>query len=106
MRLSLYSKWKFYYEYDFGNFNTLQTNFLYDALISYVDARISNLVGGASTSYDTLLEIQNILTNNKGTIDTILVKIATKQNIFDSNNRLDASNIGIDIINSTLNLTI
>ena len=31
---------------------------------TYVDSAISNLLGGASTAYDTLMEIENYITNN------------------------------------------
>jgi hypothetical protein len=71
------------------------------AQISYVDTSISNLINGADPAYDTLLEIQNILQTNEGNIDTLLTEIATKQNIINSSNRLDALNIGSGIISNS-----
>jgi hypothetical protein len=52
------------------------------ALTSYVDSEISDLrtdiIGGASGAYDTLLEIQNELQSNDADISGILTTMATK----------------------------
>jgi len=61
------------------------TNFQNDstfALTSYVDSEIADLrtdiIGGASGAYDTLLEIQNELQSNDTDISNILTTMATK----------------------------
>jgi hypothetical protein len=89
---------------DITNINTTMTNypdFQTFALTSYVDDSINNIIGGASPAYDTLLEIQNILQTNEGSIDTLLTQIDTKQPILNSSNRLDALNIGTGVVNNT-----
>lgn len=42
-----------------------------------VSTAINNLLGGAGSSYDTLIEIQNILQGNAGSINTILSNMVT-----------------------------
>jgi hypothetical protein len=69
--------------------------------ISYVDQSISNLLNGADPAYDTLLELQNLLQNNDISLNTIMSELSIKQNIIDSNNRLDALNIGSGIISNS-----
>lgn len=48
------------------------------ATISFVEQTINNLIGGAGEAYDTLIEIQRILQDNEGDINTLLTEIATK----------------------------
>lgn len=48
------------------------------ATIAYVEQKISDLIGGADSAYDTLIEIQNILQGNEANITTLLEAIATK----------------------------
>lgn len=48
------------------------------ATIAFVEQTISDLIGGADSAYDTLLEIQQILQGNEASIGTILEEIAKK----------------------------
>lgn len=48
------------------------------ATISFVEQTINSLIGGAGEAYDTLIEIQRILQDNEGDINTLLTEIAAK----------------------------
>lgn len=48
------------------------------ATIAFVEQTISDLIGGADSAFDTLLEIQQILQGNEASIGTILEEIAKK----------------------------
>lgn len=48
------------------------------ATITFVEQTINNLIGGAGEAYDTLIEIQRILQDNEGDINTLLTAIENK----------------------------
>ncbi len=63
---------------------------------SYVDGQISNLIGTASTTYDTLGEIQTILSNNQNSIND-LINSYNSQVSLSGNNIFTGTNSFVDI---------
>ena len=72
----------------------------------YIDSCISSLIGGASSSYDTLLEIQNILTTDESNISTLLTAVGTKAGL-SANNTFSGNNVfsGADTFSNTNTFT-
>jgi hypothetical protein len=46
--------------------------------ITYVDTKIANLIGGATSSYDTLVEIQNLLQEDDTQIDSLFTAVGLR----------------------------
>jgi len=62
------------------------------ANITYVDQEINKILGGASGAYDTLLEIEQELTQNNGSVNTILTQLGTKASIEYVDNSINTLN--------------
>lgn len=80
--------------------DTDSTNMI--ATCSYVRNNINALIGGAPAFLDTLNEIANAIANDPEFSVTILNLIATKQNIINSNNKLNAAYVGNGDVSNTV----
>jgi hypothetical protein len=86
-----------------NDITSIQTN---KADISYVDTKVSDLIGGASGAYDTLKEIQTFLQSDANSISTILTHLDNKVSVDDytAYQLLNDSNI-TDLQNNKANLS-